>query len=83
MIEASKVEEKDAELTVATLDRVGPQPGVKAVAVSSVEVAGAASAAAPTAPAIDERAVPLLIGSLKNGTWRRARRYLCQLRRER
>jgi len=31
VIEASKAEEKDVEVTTATLDRVGPQPGVQAL----------------------------------------------------
>jgi hypothetical protein len=59
VIEASKAEEKDVEVTTSTLDRVGPQPGVQAVAASSFGVAGASSAGAATAPAIDEQAASL------------------------
>ena len=61
MDEASeaKKEETDRGLTTAALAGVGARPQVRPVATSSFDVGGASSAAAATAPAINEQAAPL------------------------
>ena len=62
MNEAIKLDEQetDAGVTTAASTGVGPRPEVQAVAAPSFGVAGASSAGAATAPAMDEQAAPLL-----------------------
>ena len=61
MNEAKKIKEetKEVGLRTATLAGAGARQEAGAVSASSLRVGGASSAAAATAPAIDEQATPL------------------------